>query len=258
MQSDWIKGIARAVLPLSSRRWISLQGRRLTQWPPVGLVRFGSFRRLQPISRAFGSDRGLAICHYYIRRFLAANASDIRGHVLEIGDNTYTREFGSGHVARSDVLHVEEGNPKATIVADLTCTGHIPSDTFDCIICTQTLQHIYDVSAALKTLHRILRPGGVLLATFPGISQISRYDMDRWGDYWRFTTASSHKLFTEFWPSECVTIEAYGNVAVAIAYLHGLASGELRTEELDFCDPDYQVLITVRAIKSLKAGGAVK
>ncbi len=44
--------------------------------------------------REFGYDRGLPIDRYYIERFLANNASDIRGHVMEIADNIYMRRFG--------------------------------------------------------------------------------------------------------------------------------------------------------------------
>ena len=142
-----------------------------------------------------------------------------------------------------------EGNPKATIVADLTCANHLPPDTFDCIILTQTLQFIYDVRSALKTLHRILKPGGILLATFGGISQISRWDMDRWGHYWNFTTLSARQLFEELFPAAKVKVDAYGNVLAAIALLHGLARQELRQEELNHHDSDYEVLITVRAVK---------
>jgi len=39
---------------------------------------------------------------------------------------------------------------------------------------TQTLHLIYDVRSAIRTLHRVLKPGGVLLATFPGISQTEK------------------------------------------------------------------------------------
>ena len=150
---------------------------------------------------------------------------------------------------KSDVLHAMDGNPKSTIVADLTCADHISSDTFDCLIITQTLPFIYDVKAAICTLNRILKSGGVVLTTLPGISQISRYDMDRWGEYWRFTTLSAQRLFAEFFPPECVTIEAHGNVLAAIALLHGLASSELKPLELEHHDPDYEVMITVRAVK---------
>ena len=227
------------------RRW-----ERLTRWPAVGTVRFGSLRRVTPISRQFGLDRGQAIDRYYIESFLARYATDIRGHVLEIGDDSYTRKFGDGRVTRSDVLHLQSGNPKATLVADLANAQHISSNSFDCIIFTQTLQFIYDVRAALSHLHRILKPGGRLLATLPGISQISRYDMDRWGDFWRFTSLSGRRLFEESFPAGNVTVQAYGNVLVAIAFLTGLASEELKQEELDQSDRDYELLITVRAIKS--------
>ena len=141
----------------------SLEGR-----PPVGHVRFGGLRRLTPISRHYGYDRGRPIDRYYIRTFLARRSGDIRARVLEIGDDSYTRQFGSLRVTHSDVLHVSRDNPKATIVGDLASADHIESDAFDCVILTQTLHLIYDVRAALVTLHRILRPGGVLLATFPG------------------------------------------------------------------------------------------
>ena len=249
MPSGLISKRVIAVIPLVARRWLRRRWEYLTCRPPVGAVRFGSFRRLTPVSRTFGFDRGLCIDRYYIEAFLASYASDIRGHVLEIGDDSYTRKFGAGRVTRSDVLHRQEGNPKATLVGDLTDARHIPSDTFDCIIFTQTLQFIYDVRAALTHLHRILKPGGILLATIPGISQISRHDMERWGDYWRFTTLSARRLFEEIFAKSNVTVQAYGNVLTAIAFLEGLVVNELRREELDHLDADYELLITVRAKK---------
>jgi SAM-dependent methyltransferase len=250
--SFWKAGrnLVKSILPTPVRRWLRVQQRRWWKCPPVGWVRFGNLRRSTPISRVFGLDRGQPVGRYYIENSLARHAGDIYGRVLEIGDDTYTRRFGGDRVIKSDVLHVEEGNPRVTIVADLSCADHIPSDTFDCIILTQTLNVIYDVRAALRHLYRILKPGGVLLATFPGISQISRYDMDRWGEYWRFTTLSAQRLFTEVFPPECVAVEAHGNVLAAISYLHGLATEELRQEELDHHDPDYEMLITVRAAKA--------
>jgi SAM-dependent methyltransferase len=190
----------------------------------------------------------MPIDRYYIERFLRVHAADICGHVMEIRDDAYTREFGGDRVTKTDVLHAVAGNPQATIVADLAGADHITSDTFDCVILTQTLQFIYDAPAAVATLHRILKPGGILLATFPGISQSNRR-MERWDDHWRFTTVSSRRLFGERFPPELVTVEAHGNVLVAIAFLHGLAAQELRLEELDHVDPDYEVLITVRAVK---------
>jgi SAM-dependent methyltransferase len=197
-----------------------------------------------PISGQFGFDRGQPIDRYYIETFLRRHAEDIQGRALEIMDNTYTRKYGADRVKISDVLDIAEDNPQATIVADLTHADHVPSNTFDCIIFTQTLQLIYDVRAAISTLHRILKPGGVLLASFPGISQ------EEGGDwYWRFTSRSARRLFEEVFPSPNIEVNTYGNVLAAISFLHGLAVEELRQQELDRRRPGYDVSITLRAVK---------
>jgi SAM-dependent methyltransferase len=243
-----LREVARAVLPAGLRSWI---GARLPGAPSAARpVRFGSLRRLAPVSRKFGWDRGgLPMDRYYIERFLERHAGDITGHVLEIRDDAYIRKFGSAGVTRVDVLHPTPGNPKATLVADLTCADHVGSDTFDCIVLTQVLPFIFDVRAAVRTLHRILRPGGVVLATVPGISQIVRYDMDRWGDYWRFTSLSARRLFEAEFAGGEVQVESHGNTLTATAFLQGLSTRDLRPAELDHHDPDYEVLITVRAVK---------
>jgi glycosyltransferase involved in cell wall biosynthesis len=222
--------------------------RKLRYHPPVGWVRFGSLRRVTPVSRLFGYDRGQPIDRYYIEDFLARHAADVRGRVLEIGDDSYTRKYGGRRVKISDVLHATAGNPQATIVADLTRADHIPSDAFDCIIFTQTLHLIYDLHSAIRTLYRILKPGGVLLATFPGISQISQ---DEWGDHWHWalTTISARRLFEEAFPAANVKVEAHGNVLAATSFLHGLAAEELRQKELNYRDPSYELLIALRAVK---------
>jgi SAM-dependent methyltransferase len=154
----------------------------------------GTLRRAHPVNPGFGMDAGTPIDRIYIERFLSSRADAVCGRVLEIGDREYTEKFGSD-VSSSDVLHFEEGSPLATIVADLGDCPQIPDDSFDCIILTQTLHYVFDMSAAVAELHRILSPGGRLLCTVPGISQISRHDMDLWGDRWRLTTLGAQELF---------------------------------------------------------------
>jgi SAM-dependent methyltransferase len=201
------------------------------------------------MSRVFGFDRGRPVDRYYIEAFLERRANDIRGRVLEIGDNMYTRQFGGERVDSSEVLDIVEENPRVTIVADLTRADQIPSDSFDCIILTQTLQYIYDLRAAVRTLHRILRSGGIVLATVPGICQLGNDDSAAFY-CWPFTTLSARRLFEETFPPVDVEVEAYGNVLAAIALLQGLAAEELRRKELDYRDHEYPVLITLRAVKA--------
>ena len=192
----------------------------------------------------------MSIERHYIEEFLKCHSSDIKGRVLEMGDPAYTVKFGGDRVTRSDVLHYVPGNPLATIVGDLTTTGDIPANAFDCIIVTQTLQMVFDIRAAISTLHRILKPGGIVLATSHGITRIARREgLDDWGEYWHFTAQSSRRLFDECFPEKNTTIVTYGNVLSAIGSLHGLAASELTPAELAYRDPNYELLITVRAQK---------
>jgi SAM-dependent methyltransferase len=232
------------ILHLKISRWLRLQWRKLN----LEQVRFGSLRKLQPISRCYGRDRGQPIDRYYIEAFLQRYSNDIKGRVLEFKDSYYTHKFGRNHVTKSDVLNLEDGIPESTIVADIARASHIPSEIFDCIICTQTLQYIYDLRSAMHHLHRILKPGGILLATFPGISKIDKC----WIDYWRFTSIPARRLFEDFFPTENVAVETYGNILTSIAFLHGLAVRELKKEELEYKDPLYELVITVKAVKPFK------
>jgi SAM-dependent methyltransferase len=219
-------------------------------WPPRRLARLGALRRRKPISDRFGFDRGRPVDRYYIEAFLDRHggpSGDIRGHVLEVGDDSYTRAFGAD-VEKVDVLSYDP-TPEATVVDDLATGEKLPSDTFDCVICTQTLHYVYDIRAAIATLARILKPGRTLLATTPGISRTPP-DAPDWSDYWRLTSASARRLFEDGFPGGEVQVEAHGNVLSAAAFLYGLAVEDLRPAELDYRDPPFEVTVAVRAVKA--------
>jgi len=205
------------------------------------------FTSLEPMSRVFGFDRGTPIDRYYIERFLARRGELIRGRVLEVGDAAYTRRFGGSRVARSDVLHVSPENRKATLIGDIESGDGVPRETFDCIILTQVLPFVFDVRGAMATCFAALKPGGVLLATAPGISQISRYDMDRWGDFWRFTSLSLTRLAELAFGPGSFEVESHGNVAAATAFLLGFSMEELTPGQLDHHDRDYELILTLAA-----------
>jgi SAM-dependent methyltransferase len=184
----------------------------------------GTLRRTTPLSDRWGIDRGLPVDRYYIERFLDQHRQDIRGRVLEIKDSNYTQRFGTG-VQQSDVLDIDAHNPQATLVADLAAADSIPAETFDCFIFTQTLQRIYAVESAIMHTYRILRPGGVLLATLPALCRVER------------CCKSS------------MSVQTFGNVLTAIAFLTGMAAEELSSRELETYDPCYPIVVAIRAIK---------
>jgi SAM-dependent methyltransferase len=206
------------------------------------------FDAIHPVSDYYGDDRGTPIDRYYIEQFMAAQNGFIRGSVLEVAEDTYSRRFGRD-VRQMDVLHYEAGTPGATVIGDLTRPDTLPMEKYDCFICTQTFHVIYKYMDAIRGAHQVLKPGGVLLATLAGIAQVSRYDMDRWGDYWRFTTLSARMSFEEIFGPANVTAGFYGNCYAAVNFLRGIALEEITIGKLEKEDPNYPVLITIVAQK---------
>jgi SAM-dependent methyltransferase len=227
----WISGLLRSM-------------RRAVRSPRVGAVNLGDLARIRPISTAFGFDRGTPIDRHYIEQFLSANADGIRGRVLEVSEDLYSRKFGTG-VTQQDVLQLHEQS-NATVVGDISQPGVLPHDAFDCMIVTQTLHLVYDLPAAVRHLHEALRPGGVLLATVPGVSSIDRGE---WGESWMWslTKGSALRLFGEVFGPANVTVGSYGNVYAATCFLHGLAVEEVERSWLDRSDDAYPVTIAISA-----------
>jgi SAM-dependent methyltransferase len=252
--SRLVKPAARRVVPARWRARVRQEGRGLVRVPGVGRVDMGALRRLTPVSRENGYERGTPVDRYYIDDFLRRNADAIRGAVLDVYDDDNSRRFGSELVSSVDVLHRTPGHAGATIVADLTDAPVIADGSFDCILLTQTLHLVYDMRAALQTVHRILRPGGVALITVPTVSQLCVDPEDEWEDCWRLTGSAARRLIEEVFPPSCVHSETHGNVLSAISFLHGLAAEELTAGELDHVDPLFPVLVGIRAEKPSLAG----
>jgi SAM-dependent methyltransferase len=238
----------RRFVPAGVRRRLRPARQAYANWRRSRPPKLGDLRRLTPIDPNWGFERGTPIDRVYVERFIGARAADIRGRVLEIAAPDYASRYGA-RVDRVDVLMAKEGNPRATIVGDLADAPHIPDDAFDCAIVTQTLQFVYDVRAALATLHRILAPGGVLLATVPGITKISPPEDEEYGEWWHYTGRSALRLAEEAFGAGNVEVETFGNVLAAAGFLYGLAESDLAAEELAAHDPLYEVIVGVRAVK---------
>ena len=203
----------------------------------------------KPVSDKFGFDRGMPIDRYYIEKFLSSNKADIKGEALEIAEDTYIQKYGTSSV-KSNILHYDNSNPKATLIGDLCKSDTIPENKFDCFICTQTYNFIYDFQKAIEGSYRLLKTDGVLLATVASMSPISKYDAERWGDFWRFTPQSSKRMMQACFKEENISVFAYGNSAAAALFMKGYAQEDLKGEvDLDANDELFPLIIGIRAKK---------
>jgi SAM-dependent methyltransferase len=102
--------------------------------------------------------------------------------------------------------------------ADVQDLSAYSSATYDLVVLDQVLEHIRDPWRAVSEIHRILRPGGVSIATTPFLIHIHRHP----DDFWRFTDSGLRQLFSAF---GTVSVDGWGNrfTLKTIAY-HGWLS----------------------------------
>ncbi len=246
--SSMFNTLIKKYAPASFLRWLYKKDLYRSYRPEIGKVEPGDFRRKNPLSIEFGYDRGGPVDRYYIENFLQKESKNIKGRVMEIGDNEYTLKYGGNAVTKSDILHVDATNNKATFVGDLSNAPQVPDNTFDCVVLTQTLHLIYDFKAALATCHRILKPGGILLMTNPYITPI---DHGEWKEtwYWAFTDRAIRKLCEEMFPGAKIDVDTFGNVYVASAFLYGMGISEVTKKMMDHRDQQFQVITTAKVQK---------
>jgi len=201
----------------------------------------------EPFSRAFGLEEGRPIDRSYIEAFLEHHRADIRGAVLEVLEPVYTERFGTA-VTRSDVLDAAAVAPRATIRGNLETGEGLPEAQFDCFICTQTLSYTLDVAAAVRHAARVLKPGGVLLCSVPGISQqrAAGIKEQEFPDLYRFTSHALRRLLEREFVD--VEVQAFGDVRSSAQFLYGLP--EARADLPDEHDADYELVICARARSS--------
>lgn len=244
---DLVNRVTQTLLPAKAYTWFYNQC-RFKHWPPIGWVKFGSFRRSTPINRS-PWHRGTPIDAYYVERFLDQNKSHMHGEVLENSQSTYTWKYGEDRVTKSEVLEFLPGNPAASIVGDLSNPELIPANSFDCVILKHTLPTKSDHDAAIKSIYRIFKPGGTALISLTGISPELPSDDRSSNDLCSYTSTSSKGLFKKHFPESSITLQTFGNVLAASSYLHGISAEELKTSKLDHCDPQYPIILALTATK---------
>ena len=211
-----------------------------------GWPRWGNLRRVTPFSKDFGFDRGTPVDRYYLAKFLEMHRTLITGDVLEIQMPGYAMRYGH-HLRRVDSVDI---NPRVgpTFVCDLADSERVLlSERYDCFLLPNTLQHLRDVDACLRHALRVVKPGGVMLASAAGFVPL----IPDGPDYWHLSADGWKELLRRIWVGCDVVVESHGNCLAAVAAMMGLALEELTSTELDVSDPRYPVLITIMCRKPL-------
>ena len=65
----------------------------------------------------------------------------------------------------------------------------LKDDQFDVVLCTQMLEYVREPSQVIREIHRVLKPGAVLLLSAPAV-----FPTDSDEDLWRFTPGSLRLL----------------------------------------------------------------
>lgn len=205
----------------------------------------------RPITNGW-DGRGLTIHRAYLERFLEDHAGDIRGHCLEFMRDHYASRFGGTRLTGLDILHREPGNPHATLVADLLGpdADRLPAGSFDCILCTYVLHQMPTPQAAVPVMHRMLRPGGVLLVAVPDIT----INYPEFAERWRITEHGLHSMLADVFGEPGVRVRTYGNALTAIAELYGLGTRDCAPRELEHHDRRYPLVVCARAVKEVQPG----
>jgi len=231
----------KSTIPPETRRTIRARVARLDR------ARWGNLRRFEPFSDHYGFERGTPVDRFYIERFLAEHARDIRGKVLEVGQAHYARAFPGSSPGEVDIVDNDETNSVATIIADLSEGNSLPSGRFDCFILTQTLQLVADLEGALQNAWQCLAGGGVLLISMPAITRTDAEYAST--DRWRVTPSGLETLLAGTCSGARREVVGYGNLTSAVAFLMGLAAEELEDSELTASDPYFAVSVCARVEK---------
>lgn len=182
---------------------------------------------LLPFCRNFGTDRGGSLSRYYVDRFIRKYSDRIEGRVLEFGDNHYQDFFQSSQILSYEVFDVKAGSG-VTLVGDIQDCPNIATASFDAVICTQVLEHVFQPVKGLDEIYRILKPGGILLLSLPFYGAAHLIP----NDYWRFTPFTFKKLLDKY-PFRELNIDFEGNLCISIMYLLGLGISDTHQTMLD-------------------------
>jgi SAM-dependent methyltransferase len=129
------------------------------------------------------------------QRLLDAGAGELQYKRFCAHLNYVSQDFAQ-YDGQGDGVSLQTGawdQSKLDIISDITDIPE-PDASFDAVLCVEVLEHLPDPIRALRELTRLLRPGGVLIATAPFCS------LTHFSPYFYYTGYS--RYFYQHWLSE--------------------------------------------------------
>ena len=129
-------------------------------------------------------------------RFLKSISPDYKNlDILEIGSGDTSINQSAEHIFSNAKLFVQTdvNDSLGHKYLDITSAIQI-EEKFDLVLCTNVLEHIFDINSAIQNLRYLLKDRGHLVVSVPFIYPLH----DEPKDYWRFTEHALKKLFSDF------------------------------------------------------------
>jgi SAM-dependent methyltransferase len=125
-----------------------------------------------------------------LEHWIFANRARLQGKVMDIGVQNPRRWIGNGYFTLGHTSDTQSDK-----VGDVTALP-FEDEELDAIVCTEVLEHCVDPFKAVDEMHRVLKPGGLLLVTSPFIWPW--HGTNNYPDYWRFTDQGWQYLLRAF------------------------------------------------------------
>ncbi len=105
---------------------------------------------------------------YRYRKWRIAKHVPDSGRILDIGSGTapVTPDLARTVVADLSAEAMKNVSAATKVVTSITAMS-FDAASFDCVLCSEVLEHVSDDQMAVAELRRVLKPGGVLIVTVP-------------------------------------------------------------------------------------------